>query len=101
MPTPETMHHLIIGCPFARQVWHEIICLAAPQHAPKPMRKGMASMALLIPWMVWKQQNGCIFDGAQPSVSARVALIKEEARLWSRAGALGLRMLLPTTWDVH
>jgi hypothetical protein len=117
---PETMRHLIIGCPFARQVWHEIIAwlrlpCAAPsrdatlldwwqgsrQHVPKPMRKGLSSMALLIPWMVWKQRNDCVFEGAQPSVTARICLIKDEARLWARAGALGLRILLPTTWDVH
>jgi hypothetical protein len=113
------MHHLIIRCPFARQVWHEIIVWlllhwSAPshntaslldwwhdarQHGPKPMHKGMASMALLITWMVWKQRND--FDCARPSVCARVVLIKEEARLWSRAGVLGLGILLPMTWDVH
>lgn len=65
------------------------------------MRKGMSSMALLIPWMVWKQRNDRVFEGAQPSVIARIGLIKDEARLWTRAGALGLCILLPTTWDVH
>jgi hypothetical protein len=26
---------------------------------------------------------------------------KEEAALWAQAGALGLRAVLPTSWDVH
>jgi hypothetical protein len=35
------------------------------------------------------------------SVSATTALIKEEALRWAKAGAHGLRVTLPTTWDVH
>jgi hypothetical protein len=65
------------------------------------MHKGLASVALLVPWMVWKQHNECIFDGAQPSFAALMTKIKNEASLWARAGALGLRAILPQTWDVH
>jgi hypothetical protein len=51
--------------------------------------------------MVWNQHNDCISDGAQLSVSTRITTIKKEAVLWLRAGAHGVRVLLPMTWDVH
>ena len=117
----ETMQHLISGCPFSRQVWHNVLswlrlpCAApddnttslvawwqtARQSTPKVMHKGLASATLLVPWMIWKQRNSCVFDGAHASVNSCTALIKEEATLWAKAGALGLRALLPQTWDVH
>jgi hypothetical protein len=64
---------------------------------PKPLGKGLASAALLTPWLIWKQWNERIFEGAHPSVQNLVARIKDEAALWARAGAKGL----PSTWDVH
>ena len=51
--------------------------------------------------MIWKQRNECIFEGAQPLVQVLVSKIKEEAKQWARAGAHGLRVILPPTWDVH
>lgn len=67
---------------------------------PKPLRKGLASAALLM-WLIWKQWNERIFEGAQPSVQNLVARIKDEAALWARAGAKGLRVVLPSAWDLH
>jgi hypothetical protein len=117
---PETLQHLLLQCPLARQAWYEILAwlrmTTRPpdqeaslmdwwQHAKantaKPMRKGLASITLLIPWMIWKHRNECIFDGAQPSALTLISKIKEEAELWARAGAKGLRVVLPSTWDVH
>ena len=60
-----------------------------------------ASMALLTPWMIWKHRNECVFEGAQPTVGNLVAKIKDEAALWVKAGAAGLRDTMPQTWDVH
>uniref|UniRef100_A0A453JI56 Uncharacterized protein n=1 Tax=Aegilops tauschii subsp. strangulata TaxID=200361 RepID=A0A453JI56_AEGTS len=51
--------------------------------------------------MIWKHRNDCIFEGAQPSVQTLVDKIKTEATVWARAGARGLREILPATWDVH
>jgi hypothetical protein len=28
-------------------------------NAPKPLRKGLGSAALLLPWMIWKHRNDC------------------------------------------
>jgi nuclear pore complex protein Nup210 len=58
-------------------------------------------MVLLIPWLIWKQRNECVFDGVQPSISRLITRIKKEATLWARAGAEALRVLLPMTFDVH
>ncbi|XP_044983690.1 uncharacterized protein LOC123450584 [Hordeum vulgare subsp. vulgare] len=82
---PETMHHLLLDCPFSRQVWHEALAwlrmpchppdgeeslnawwTTARQTTPKLMRKGLASMTLLVPWMTWKHRNGCVFDRGPP-----------------------------------
>jgi hypothetical protein len=54
---------------------------------PTPLLKGLASAALLIPWMTWKHRNAYVFEGAQPSIQVLTHNIKEEIRLWARAGA--------------
>jgi hypothetical protein len=117
---PESMRHLMLECPFTRQAWHETLAwlrmtTAAPDHepsimdwwrrakvdTPKPMRKGLASATLLIPWMVWKHRNSCVFEGARPSIPLLLSTIKDEISSWAKAGARGLRVVLPSTWDVH
>jgi hypothetical protein len=65
------------------------------------MRKGLATMTLLLPWVIWKHRNACVFEGERPSVSGTNEKIQAEASLWARAGALGLRATLPVDWDVH
>jgi hypothetical protein len=65
------------------------------------MRKGLASMTLLIAWMLWKQRNACVFDGENPSANLLHSKIRTEEVLWAKAGAKGLRVILPSTWDVH
>jgi hypothetical protein len=116
----ESMHHLMLECPFTRQTWHEVLAWLrmtarppdgepslidwwhhARQDTPAPLRKGLASATLLIPWMIWKHRNSCVFDGAQPSLQLLLQNIKDELRAWARAGAQGLRVVLPQTWDVH
>ena len=118
---PESLHHLMIRCPFAKQVWHDTLAwlrmtcripadddaslfdwmTAALAQTPRAMRKGLGTMALLLPWMLWKHRNECVFDGARPSVTRLMSSIKEEAAAWALAGALGLRVVMPPTWDVH
>jgi nuclear pore complex protein Nup210 len=65
------------------------------------MRKGLATATHLTAWMIWKHRNGCVFDGDQPSTSRLNDNIHAEAALWAKAGEDGLRVILPTTWDVH
>jgi hypothetical protein len=52
---------------------------------PKPMRKGLMSITLFTPWMIWKHHNNDIFNGAQLSIASLVAKIKDEAALWARS----------------
>ena len=110
----ETMHHLLAGCSFSRQIWHETlgwarvpISLPAPDTpfqvwwqssldiAPASMRKGISSLIILTAWWIWKQRNACIFDGATPSITFTSDTIKDEARLWAKAGATGLQNIIP------
>jgi hypothetical protein len=58
-------------------------------------------MTYLTAWLIWKHRNGCVFDGDRPSMSRLNDNIRNEAALRARAGAAGLRVILPTTWDVH
>jgi hypothetical protein len=62
------------------------------------MRKGLASTALLTPWMTWKHGNDCIFNQAQLSVNTLVERMKEEAIQWGKARATGLGIVLPMNW---
>jgi hypothetical protein len=48
-----------------------------------------------------EHRNNCVFNGAQPSISNVINKIKEQAALCARAGAQGLHMILPQTWDVY
>ncbi|GJN18599.1 hypothetical protein PR202_gb05773 [Eleusine coracana subsp. coracana] len=43
--------------------------------------------------MIWKQQNDGVFNGVSPIVSATLALIEEEERLWCSDGAQELSRL--------
>jgi hypothetical protein len=65
------------------------------------MHKGLSSATLFISWKIWKYRNACVFNTAHPSSSTLVARIKDEAALWAKAGALGLRAILSPIWDVH
>ena len=115
------MEHLLAGCTFSRQAWHEILSWyritdtplpdsssdfrdwfsLVVQDAPTTLRHGLASLIILTAWRIWKARNACVFNDATPSTNSLIARIKDEAKLWARAGARGLRAILPQTWDVH
>uniref|UniRef100_A0A453EDL1 Reverse transcriptase zinc-binding domain-containing protein n=1 Tax=Aegilops tauschii subsp. strangulata TaxID=200361 RepID=A0A453EDL1_AEGTS len=110
----ETLQHLLLTCPFARQTWYAILAwlrmptrppdqeptvmarwLRANKHTPMTRRKALRSIALLVPWMIWKHKNECVFDNETPSIDLLVDRIKDEARCWANAGAQGLGVVLP------
>lgn len=75
--------------------------LRARDATPPPLRKALASVALLVPWMISKHRNACVFDHVAPSLVELTDAIKNESRSWAKAGAKGLRVTLPSSWDVH
>uniref|UniRef100_A0A453KVK7 Reverse transcriptase zinc-binding domain-containing protein n=1 Tax=Aegilops tauschii subsp. strangulata TaxID=200361 RepID=A0A453KVK7_AEGTS len=110
----ETMQHLLAGCSFSRQVWHDILAWArSPTDLPTgdtdllawwasscalvraATRKGLSSLIILIAWWIWKHRNSCTFDGDRPPVSHLCSTIKDEARLWAQAGAAAITNIIP------
>jgi hypothetical protein len=75
--------------------------MTAKQRTPKSLRKALGSVTLLVPWIIWKHRNSCVFDRARPSASYLIHQIKDEMAAWAKAGAKGLRDVVPTIWDVH
>jgi hypothetical protein len=56
-------------------------------------RKGINSLIILGSWCIWKQRNRSVFDGINPSAAAILNLARDEAYLWSLAGAKGFAFL--------
>jgi hypothetical protein len=60
---------------------------------PSQVREGFNSLVILGAWVVWKHGNQCLFHGASPSIAADLQVAREEALLWTWAGAKGLSLL--------
>jgi hypothetical protein len=65
----------------------------ASSRVQEQLRKGFNSLVILGAWVIWKLRNSCVFNGAVPSVPAALLVAREEALLWSMAGAKGLSLL--------
>jgi hypothetical protein len=111
----ETMEHILVGCPYSRITWHEVLSWIRSRAAipaegvlfvewwdttvrasPKAARKGISSAIMLTAWWLWKRRNAIIFDGARPDLHGLVDTIKADAKSWVIAGASGFAALLPT-----
>uniref|UniRef100_A0A453S935 Reverse transcriptase zinc-binding domain-containing protein n=1 Tax=Aegilops tauschii subsp. strangulata TaxID=200361 RepID=A0A453S935_AEGTS len=109
----ETIDHLLVQCVFSKITWHEILSWcrlpvllpgadtsffpwwsASLTASPASLRKGLNSLIALTAWSIWKHRNAALFDGLRPSTDALVHTIKEETRLWSKAGAQGLALII-------
>jgi hypothetical protein len=108
----EMINHLLFSCVFVRQLWdgllratdlqelvpqaeasfEEWLCLAS-QHVEGLPKKGFDSLVILGAWSIWKHRNRCVFDGLHPSVVVALQLARDEALVWSMAGAKGLSSL--------
>jgi hypothetical protein len=60
-----------------------------------PHCKGLASLALLTVWEIWKERNARVFRHKLSPTFVILDKIKGEARLWVLAGAKGLGNLMP------
>jgi hypothetical protein len=110
---PETINHLLTTCVFARQFWASLFQpMGMLNLVPQPtdevfedlwctsssriqdqLRKGFNSLVMLGAWVLWKHRNSCVFNVVVPSVPATLLVAREEALLWSMAGAKGLSLL--------
>ena len=105
----ETMHHLLAGCSFSRQVWHEILSWCSPttappdgslsyfawlsaamQLTPTSRRRGLDTIAARTALSLWRHRNVIILDKIAPAAAALISAIKDEARSWVAAGARGM-----------
>jgi hypothetical protein len=59
----------------------------------KKTRKGFNSLVVLGAWVIWKHRNLCVFNDSAPSVPTALQMAREEALLWTVAGAKGLSLL--------
>jgi hypothetical protein len=55
----------------------------------------MASLAMLVSWEVSKERNAHVFSNQSSTYTMLVAKIKEEAVMWSLAGAKALSNVKP------
>jgi hypothetical protein len=108
----ESISHLLLQCPFAKQVWFHTLyrlglqaCLPGPDEtfsswfetaatrvAPS-LLKAARSIIILTPWIIWKSRNDVVFNSLSPYHMDLSLYILEEARLWILAGAKELRRL--------
>lgn len=112
--TRPSIMHLLVQCTFSKITWHEILSWcrlpmllpnedasffpwwSATLDASRPsLRKGLNSLIALTAWSIWKHRNAALFDNLRPSTDELVHTIKDEARLWARAGANGLASVIP------
>jgi hypothetical protein len=97
----DTLAWLRLSCRIPQDFDESIFSWLAGAKQATPLRKGLGSTTLLLPWMLWKHRNDCVFEGTRPSITNMMIKIKDEASLWAQAGSIGMRDALPMTWDVH
>jgi hypothetical protein len=64
-------------------------------HKQGQSKKTMASIAMLVPWEVWKERNARIFRNSISTSSMLVQKIKDEVALWSLAEAKAVSIVMP------
>ena len=109
----EMMNHILLGCPFSREVWeawfrklhlqHTVVVQDEPaipwwlrcrKALPKQLRRGFDSLFFLIGWSIWKERNARTFNGVSTSAARLEVSIQEEADAWCMAGYKHLGALM-------
>ena len=91
----ETLQHLFLCCPFAKNCWNSIGVLpprtANPEVAVTRIKRQLQvpcymEIIILMSWSIWKCRNGWIFDNIPPTVEdCRESLRKELLMVVHRA----------------
>lgn len=103
---PEQIDHLLSSCPMAHEIWWLILSSLRLQNRfsmeersiaeawrelraglPRKPQKGFDSIFLLTSWHICKERNNRIFNGQSANPTPVAERIKEEAKLWEKAGA--------------
>jgi hypothetical protein len=110
----ETIQHILCSCVFSWQFWPQLLHrFGLPDIAPQPSavgffdwwqqagstldkgaKKGFDSLVMLGAWILWKERNDIVFNGASPKLERALLLAQEEATLWMLAGAKGISGLV-------
>jgi hypothetical protein len=110
----DTVEHILVQCPYARQTWFECF-IAAGLNIREPTteskfedwwscarelvapknRRGFDTLALLIAWSLWKQRNARAFNNQQRQLTVHqlVERIKDEFELWRLARVGGSEIM--------
>ncbi|GJN13826.1 hypothetical protein PR202_gb00573 [Eleusine coracana subsp. coracana] len=110
---PERVEHLLVHCPYAKEVWWEILThINMPQRfqqlngdlyttwsnlragLAKMPRKGLDTLFMLVTCTIWNERNSRVFRSESTTPQLTAQRVKEEARLWVVAGAKSLGCLL-------
>lgn len=110
---PETIEHLLMHCPIAREVWWQALSHIQMQTRfnmseatiinarnnlraalRKSQRKGIDTLFMLISWQLWNERNGRVFRNEASTMQALLQKIKDEACRWIAAGAKDLGRLM-------
>lgn len=107
----ESAHHLLSECRYTRRIWQLAAeWVALPELNPNEWRpsdsaqiwwlniatmagvpkKAVRSLAMLIIWEVWKEQNNRVFNRQETSAIMLMEKIKTEIGTWITAGAKDL-----------
>jgi len=96
---PETIDHLLIQCPFARELWFNLFSklgwepvspsaqdrqlaawwTVARKCIRKDGRQCFDSVVILVSWMLWKERNNRMFERATRSALAMLAWVVDES----------------------
>ncbi|RCV33669.1 hypothetical protein SETIT_7G101000v2 [Setaria italica] len=60
----------------------------------KGTKRGFNSLVMLGAWILWKERNDIVFNGASPRMERVLLLAQEEAVLWRLAAAKGISDLV-------
>jgi hypothetical protein len=110
----ETMDHLLVACPYAREIWFKALrcCgwkgLATMHHIsftdwwllmrngiPKQRRKAFDSFIVLCAWSIWLERNARVFDGRTSSPTVKLKALWALCELWCRARFVSRSCLVP------